>query len=232
MQSTVSLEKFEGPLDVLLRLIEEQKMPITEISLASVTEQFLHHLDTLEEERPQALADFLVIASRLVYLKSKTLLPYLYPEPDEGPSLADQLKLYKQYLDASKDLLVLWQAERIAYGRVEPPITVSQSFVMPKRVGTTELERSFLILLRKLKPAQPLPQMHIDRSVSVKQRITSLYESIKQAKQLRFDTFTQAAQSKTEVIVSFLALLELVRDARVQFDQTQAFDHLVITLVR
>ena len=129
MSTEIKLEKFQWPLDLLLQLIEQEKMAITEISLSEVTEQFLNYLDKLsapgvDSDHSDFLADFLVIAAKLVYLKSKHLLPYLQPEEDEGPNLADQLKLYKQYLEASKKILAFWQAERLAYGRTEPPVKV------------------------------------------------------------------------------------------------------------
>jgi segregation and condensation protein A len=232
MESTVTLEKFEGPLDVLLRLVEEQKMPIADVSLAAVTEQFLAYLDSLEEERSEALADFLVIASKLVYLKSKTLLPYIFPpEPDEGLSLADQLKLYKKYLDASKDVLALWQRGFVSYGRTEPFVTTNAEFNPPTNATSQHIEQSFNLLLKRLKPIQVLPQMNIDRSISVKQKIFSLYESIKQAKRMSFEHMTNGYASRTDVIISFLAILELVKDSRVAIEQANAYDNLVISLV-
>jgi segregation and condensation protein A len=77
METAVTLEKFQGPLDLLLQLIEKEELPIAEISIAEVTDQYVRYLDTLEELFPEELADFLVIATKLLYLKSKTLLPYL-----------------------------------------------------------------------------------------------------------------------------------------------------------
>src|SRR3989338_6596602 len=120
MAKEIKLEKFQGPLDLLLQLIEQDELNITEISLSNVTEQFFDYLNKLEESRSEELADFLVIATKLVYLKSKHLLPYLYPEADEGPSLAEQLKLYKRYADASKEIGRLWEQGSIASGRIEP----------------------------------------------------------------------------------------------------------------
>src|SRR3989338_2895506 len=120
MSTDLKLEKFEGPLDLLLQLVDQEKLSITEIALSKITEQFFSYLDTLEKNRPEELADFLVVAARLIFLKSHNLLQYVNPqEEDAGPALADQLKLYKQYVKASKTINILWQAGKMAYGRIE-----------------------------------------------------------------------------------------------------------------
>ncbi len=230
MVAAVTLEQFQGPLDLLLSLIEDEKMVITDISLSHVTEQFFKYLDTLEEKNPEELADFLVVASKLVFLKSKNLLPYLYPKEDEGPSLADQLKLYKRYADASKLVLQLWERGQVAYGRVEPPTPV-EGFLMPLNATSNHLKNSFLFLLRRLKPIAALPQVSIDRTISVKQKIESIFKALQDFKKLNFDDVVKGAASKTEVIVSFLAVLELVKQERVSVDQGDAFGDFVLTRV-
>ena len=134
------LEKFEGPMDLLLQLIEGEELDITEVSLAQVTEQYFKYLDKLEKNRSAKLVDFLVIAAKLIYLKSKNLLPYLYPEEElEGPSLADQLKMYKAYVDASKNIEQKWEDGSLSYGRIEKPIKIKE-FVVPANAGIDDLE--------------------------------------------------------------------------------------------
>ncbi len=227
MPTEIKLEKFEGPLDLLLQLIEQEKMVITEVSLSQVTEQFLNYLDKFGDDRSENLADFLVIATRLVYLKSKQLLPYLQPEEEEGPSLADQLKLYKQYLEASQKIHSLWTAERVAYGRIEPPVK-AVGFVLPLNARTDDLRSAFLQLIKRLEPISPLPEVKMDRTISIKQKIDSIRKILRQYRQLNFEQLLENATSRTEVIVSFLALLELVKDQSVQIKQAGAFNELVI----
>ncbi len=226
----LKLSQFEGPLELLLNLIEQQELSITEVAIADVTEQFFKHLDTLDESRSEELADFLVIATKLVYLKSKHLLPYLYPEENEGPSLADQLKLYKKYADASKIIEKLWQSGKLAYGRVEPPIHMEE-FILPENATADHLRRSFALLLKKIQPPNPLPEVRIDRTVSVKQKIQSIFEAIQKFKKMSFKDILDNSESKTEVIVSFLALLELVKQEKVYIDQVNAFDNMSIKKV-
>jgi segregation and condensation protein A len=227
MQKEFKLEQFEGPLDLLLTLIDEAKLSITEVALATVTEQFFKHLTTIDEDRSEELADFLVVGTKLVYLKSKELLPYLYPEEEDGPSLAEQLKLYKRYADASKGIGKRWLKNVVGYGHFEPPIKVEGFF--PPQNGTQEaLYKSFTFLLKRLKPVDPLPQVRIDRTVSVKQKVQSLYEALQKCKSLNFREVVGTAATKTDVIVSFLALLELVKQAKASIHQPNSFEDMEI----
>ena len=229
MSHELKLEKFEGPLDLLLQLVDQEKLSISEIALAKVTEQFFSYLDRLEKNRPEELADFLVVAARLIYLKSHSLLQYAYlEEEDSGPGLADQLKLYKQYVEASKQVNSLWEAGKIAYGRIEPPVK-SKEFVLPTNAGAGNLYDSMVLLLGRLKPVDPLPKTTIDHSISIKQKIDSIRHLLQSGKEFSFKNLLSSAQNKTEVIVSFLAILELVREKSVRFTQVNAFEDLLVS---
>ena len=103
--SKVVLEQFEGPLDLLLKLIEKDKLVITEISLAHITNQYLNYIEESKELIPEEVADFLLIASKLIYLKSKHLLPdFNLEDEDDASSLEEQLKIYRQYYDAAQNI--------------------------------------------------------------------------------------------------------------------------------
>lgn len=227
MSKKIKLEKFEGPMDLLLQLIEKEEMNITEISLSQVTEQYFNYLNTLENEHPEELADFLVIATKLVYLKSKNLLPYLYPEEEEGQSLADQLKMYKRYADAANFVQDLWTKNKVSYGRIEPPIKLA-GFVMPFNATMGDLHEAFTLLLRRLKPSNPLPQVSIDHSISVKQKVESIFNAIKEWKKMDFRDILRTAESRTEVIASFLAVLELLKQEKISIHQEEAYENMVI----
>lgn len=229
MSHELKLEKFEGPLDLLLQLLDEEKLSISEIALSKVTEQFFVYLDKLENNRSEELADFLVVAAKLIYLKSHSLLQYAYPEDeDSGPSLADQLKLYKQYVEASKIINGLWGKQAIAYGRIEPPVKVKE-FVLPVNAGTNNLRDAMMFLLTRLKPLEPLPKVSIDHSISVKQKIDAIRDLLKSGKEISFKNLLSSAKNKTEVVVSFLAILELVKQRSVRFKQINTFEDLIIS---
>lgn len=230
MSSDIKLEKFEGPLDLLLQLIELEKLSITEVSLSQVTEQFLKYLDKLEIEKSEELADFLVIATKLVYMKSRTLLPYLNPEEEDGPSLADQLKMYQQYIAASKKINIYWEQNRIAYGRIEPPVK-SLEVVWPLNAATKDLFKIMNKLVARLRPPTPLPKITIDRAISVKQKVESIWNALKQHRKINFKDLLESAESKTEVIVSFLALLELMRDQKAFINQSDTYGNMEVNLI-
>ena len=122
----VALDVFEGPMDVLLRLIEREQLDITLVSLALVTDQFLEHVSRLREVTPASLADFLVIAARLLVIKSRVLLPKpeAEPEEDEGDwkeDLAERLREYRRYKQAAASLREMEKAGYRSYPRIAPP---------------------------------------------------------------------------------------------------------------
>ncbi len=224
---TLELPQFSGPLDLLLALIQEEKLTITEVSIAKVTEQFLRYLDTLEERRPEELADFLVIAARLLLLKSRTLIPQFGAIEDEGPSLEDQLRLYKDFVEASKLFHKRWLSSVESVFRVEPtqkPLT----FVSPTNVTLEVLRKHMLQLITRLTPPKPLPQTHIDKAVSMKQKIDQIRSGLRQAGDVHFHALRADAQNKTEVIVSFLALLELVKMKVISLKQDEGFGDIIV----
>jgi segregation and condensation protein A len=227
--NTYSLPQFEGPLDLLLHLIEEEKMPLSDVALAAVTEQFMNRLKGMPEDRGGELADFLVVATKLLYLKSRLLLPYLYPEETEGPTLADQLKLYKEFVAASKDTARLWNRLLLGYGRIEPPAAV-EGFCMPTNAHSSHLERAFSQVLKRLRPLKALPQVVIDRTVSLKEKIESIYRSLQSVSNIKFSSMTVSAQNRTEIIITFLAILELAKQQRVTLKQDVCFDDVEVVL--
>lgn len=231
MVKEIKLGQFEGPLELLLRLIEGEQMKITEVSISAVTGQFFNYLRTLEEADPEELADFLVVASRLVYLKSRHLLPYLHPpEEEEGASLADQLRLYKKYADASRSVEERWRSGGVSYGRLEP-MRPPAGFVLPLNGSAGDLRRAFAGLLARLKPIAVLPKVAIDRAVSVKEKIAAICAAFGRAKKLSFRELLGADAGRTEVIVNFLAVLELVKEQKVSVAQRAAFADMILNKV-
>jgi len=230
MISNIKLEQFNGPLDLLSQLIFEQKMEISEISISAVTEQYLDYLDTLEKVDPQDLADFLVIAARLLLLKSKTLLPQFAPEEEEEESLEEQLKLYRAFVDASKKIEKRWNDSLVAYSRVETP-TPPKEVYKPDNLGLETMHQTMVQLLDRLAPPKSLPRTYIDKTVSMKEKVDFLRKMLKKNKNVRFVELLSDTKSRTEIIVSFLAILELVKQKSVYLQQESSFEDIVISSV-
>ncbi len=231
MPPTVKIAQFEGPLDLLLQLVTDEDLPITEISLTEITEHFLEQLNK-RDDRSENMADFLVLASRLLYLKSRVLLPYLYPEEAEsGPGLVDQLKLYKRYVDASELIRDRWTDMAQCYGRTAATQMPVTALTFPTNANTSMLRRAMETLLKRWKPLPSLPQLAIDRSLSVKETIAAIVERLRDLKRFQFSHLLGERPQKTDVIVHFLALLELCKRQEVCIFQSDTFADFMVERV-
>lgn len=201
--------EFSGPLEILLSLVEEKELPISEISLSEVTDQYLAYLDSVEERRPDELADFLVVAARLLYIKSRTLLPELAADDDDGVSLEHQLRLYQRFVAASHEIEARWESTAHSYVHTEPKI-VPEEAVCPSNFTAAALVEAMRALIARIKPPPALPETFIDKTISLKACIDSLRKLLKAGKTLSFFE-TCAHGGRTDTVVNFLALLELVK---------------------
>ena len=225
-------EKFGGPLQLLLELIEQEKLEITEISLSQVADQFIEHIKKNERINPAELADFLVVAAKLLYLKSKVLLPSLFDETEEDPAeeLKKQLAVYKRYLEASRDVNKLFTSSRIAFARAKLPVSLSESFYPPPSLETGNLREVFLAVIRKIEPIIRLPKEGLKKVISIREKIEHIREIIMTKIRSGFRELTRAAKSKTEVLVTFLALLELVKQQTIIVEQSSRYGDIEILL--
>jgi segregation and condensation protein A len=223
----LKLDQFSGPLDLLLSLIADEKLDITTIALSRVTEQYLDYLGQVDEKDANELADFLVVATRLLLLKSRALLPQLMPEPDDGPSLEAQLRLYKIFVDASKKIQKLWSSADGGHWRIEPPRR-SEVFVPPENVSVERLRGIMVQLINRLRPPKALPRTVIDKSVSIQEKIERIRSLFRQVKSLSFLEMVNESRSRTEIIISFMAILELMKQQVVTLSQEDQFGDIVI----
>ncbi|MBD3251618.1 hypothetical protein GF380_04170, partial [Candidatus Uhrbacteria bacterium] len=117
MSVTVQIEKFQGPLHLLLQLVEREELDISEISLSHVADQYVSHVQANKGKiPPEELADFLVIAAKLVLIKSRLIIPSLVEDvEEEGPDLASQLRLYRQFMRAAEQMNERWMQGKVSY---------------------------------------------------------------------------------------------------------------------
>lgn len=223
----VRLQQFEGPLDLLLQLIEQNRLDISTVSLAEVTEQYLGTLQDVERLHPDELADFLVVAAKLLLIKSRILLPHLDVPEDEGFSLEDQLKLYQTFVEASVLIRRLYRRKRVMYGR-EHPATLEPLFAPPQRIGAATLHDVFENVLQKLEPIAALSETTIARTISLQAKIESIRQLIFEQSAVNFRELLEHAKSRMDVIVTFLALLELVKQRTAVVVQSENFADITI----
>lgn len=223
----IKIDNFQGPLDLLLQLIDQQKLEITEVSLSAVTDQYIDHLEGVSDLDPEELSDFLVIAARLLFLKSKAVLPMM-DEEEVVDDLEKQLKIYKQFLVASQ-----WMAERLkethfSYKREKPPVRQEVRFSPAKNMTDENMHQSFLRVLKRLDPIVRMPKQMMERAVSLKKTIMDLRTHFQHHTQMSFKKVFETAENKTELIVGFLAMLELVKQRFLVVEQNDTFDDIVI----
>ena len=224
----IKLDQFEGPLDLLLRLIEGEKLDIGQVSLAKITEQYIEYLDQAENLKPEELADFLVIAAKLLLIKSRMLLPSIGDEIEkESFELEAQLKIYKEYLEASKKLHKIILKRNFSFPR-QKNIVVS-GFVAPENADKNALFNYFSKILKGLEPLVRIPKAAIRRVLSLKEKIKEIQEIIFQGKKLEFKHLIKKSSSKTDIIMSFLALLELVKQRTIFVVQEESFEEIIIS---
>lgn len=231
-------EKFQGPLALLLQLIEKEEMDITEVALAAIADQYVSYVEESEEIDPEEVADFLVIAARLLYIKSKALLPYLSldEEEDDASELERQLKMYKEFVDASlkiKEMIATAQplfAPEFSkkFKRHQIP---QESFSPPQGLGAQDLRSTWLNIVSRLKKEseRKLPEEKLEAKVSLDERISHIRNLLKEKLQMSFHHLLHKAQSKVEVIVDILALLELAKQREIIFEQEELFSEIKVS---
>lgn len=228
---SVKLEKFEGPLDLLLQFIEDQKLDITEVSLALVADQYIQYLNQAANIGPDELADFLLVAAKLLYIKSKALLPSLDLGMDEEVAdLAKQLKIYKEYLEASKVIHKMILKKRFSFVRERAVKTEDIIFNPPKKLEISKLKSIFEEIIKDLKPFFEISKKTIERTVSIGEKIAYIKNYVLSCieNKLCFRNLLKDVKSKTEIIVSFLALLELVKQRSIHVAQDEIFKDITI----
>ena len=226
----IKIEKFEGPLDLLLQLIEDQKLDITQISLANVTEHFLQYLRTPDAIKPAELADWLVVAAKLLVIKSKTLVPSLAltaEETEDATDLAWQLYQYKCYKEIAKYLRSLDERQAQGWSRhiaFDEKIT----FYPDPAASVSTLRDAMRYLGKTLEEITSLPKKILEEVVTITEKIEHLQKTIQEKLELKLRDLVSSAKSKTEVIVTFLALLELVKQRILSVEQESLFADIVI----
>jgi segregation and condensation protein A len=233
MAYSVSIEHFEGPLDLLLQLIESEKMEITNISLLQVTEPFVKHVrENHGKIAPEDLADFLVVAAKLVYLKSKALLPHLYdPLLEEGPDLETQLRLYKTFVEASSKIALLEKLGKSSYARTyRAPKQEGPVFTPPQGVTGAMLQELYRQAIRRIEPLIALPKASMERAITIEAKIEQLRLRVGKLIQSSFHRFLSESQDRHEMVVSFLALLELIKQRIVNVEQENHFSDIRLTI--
>ncbi|MBI2108609.1 MAG: segregation/condensation protein A [Parcubacteria group bacterium] len=228
---TVTTRGFEGPLDLLLQLIEKRKLHINDISLAQITDDYLAHIEGLESFPLKEAAHFILIASTLVLIKSRSLLPNLTLTEEEEGDIRDLERRLKEY-QRIKELSVRVQEQFNTTPIFIPAHIISRTppvFSPTKKITLAAMHEYIRHILSYLPTKEIIPQAFVKKMVSVEETIATLLERVKRDMKVRFGDFSQIqVADKINVIVSFLAVLELVKRGSVLVSQHTQFGDIHI----
>ncbi len=228
------LEKFQGPLDLLLELIEKEQMSITDIALSQITDEYLRYIESAQDVISlDELASFIEIASRLLLIKSKTLMPLLEINQEEEKDINElkmKLEIYKVFKNLARNL-----QKRYAQGRPFLSRQVSilswVIFYPPENITKERLQLLFKGILNEVEELRKkivYPGKVIKKLVSLKEKIQEIEERIKKDLAITFSQLTKNSKSKMEIVVSFLAILELVKRQIIIIEQKDIFEEIKI----
>jgi len=229
----VQLEKFEGPLDLLLQLIEEQKLDITRLNLAKVADDYLEYIRANEGISLENLAEFVTIASRIILIKSQSLLPSLEITAEEEKEIVDlenQLREYQKFKIAGGKIGEILKEKRFSFSR-DYLLGVAAAYSPPKNVNVFDLKKAFLKVVSEIVLPEKIPEETVREIITLEDKIEELKNSLQKRVETSFRELSSSAENKVEIIVAFLAMLEMVKQRIIDVEQKELFDDIKIAKV-
>ncbi len=225
-------EQFSGPIEKLLEMIEEKKMEITDLNLAEVTADFLEHLDKIKNLKPRVLADFIVVASHLILIKSKALLPSMElsgEEEEEIEKLKNRLRFYQEFKPTLSLLKKKWEENNISISR---PLFAGRPtiFYPAKNTNVRSLQKSLKEIFETLKEFENNSQPLEFSLIKLEEKIEEIMKKLA-GPELDFGRMAEK-RKKSEVIVMFLAVLHLLADHMIRAEQKSKFSGIILKKIK
>ena len=219
----VFLDTFEGPLDLLLYLIRKQNLNILDVPIADITDQYVNYINLMKELELELAGEYLLMAAMLAEIKSKMLLPLfeeVEDEEDPRAELVRRLLEYERYRKASEELNKLKRLERDVFITGVESSHLAQPIELPD-ISLQELLLSFQEVLKR---AEMFTTLHVLKEpLSVRERMTTILEKLKNKDFLDFTELFDLEEQKTGLVVTFLAILELMKESLLEIVQTKAY---------
>lgn len=240
MAYNVRLDQFEGPLDLLLHLIEDAKLDIKDIFVSEITSQYLSYMNQLDELDMDTASEFLTMAATLLYIKSRQLLPRP-PKEDEGEEedpealLIRQLKEYKAFKEAGEGLQALLAEAKASYTRLPEDVVLPEKNVELDCKDLGGLYTAFLAILTRVEEeAEDRPAPHHVRPdhYTVRRQMRRIRDRLMEKPRVRFEELFESGANKMEVIVTFMALLEMIAHSEILLKQSAPFAPITITVYK
>jgi segregation and condensation protein A len=225
----ITTKVFEGPLSLLLDLIEKRKLLINEISLSQVTNDFLEFISVIEQKDLYKLTEFLSIASTLILIKSKSLLPQLDLSTEEGSEIEDlelRLKLLQIFKNTSKDIRGIF-GKQTQYSRLHVKKHVI-SFLPTEQVDVLKMKWFIDHILHNLPKIDKKPEKRVSKTISLEEMMNKVINRVRQNMSISFKVLSKEHKERKNVIIGFLAILELVKLGTVDANQQNTFEDIMI----
>ncbi|WP_079476630.1 segregation/condensation protein A [Marinococcus halophilus] len=235
-QYKVKIDQFEGPLDVLLHFVQQAEMDIQDIPLAAITDQYLQYVRTMQELELDVAGEYLVMAATLLQIKSQTLLPVTVDEDtwmeEEDPKeqLIEQLEEYKRYKEAAGKLQHREQEQQQVYKKPlsEWSTDDAREEGLPDGLTVYDMVAAFQKMKERAKNAHP-PQATVRADeYSVEERMTEVMEELERLEGCSFYQLFAETRTRPQMVVTFLALLELMKQKQIRCEQANNFDDITI----
>lgn len=228
----VKIKQFEGPFDLLLELIDKKKLPVNEVSLAEVADQYLNHLKSLPDFPTNEVASFIVIASTLVLIKSRSLMPSLslsQEEETEIKDLEERLRLYKIYKALAKELEKIF-GKQVIFAREAMLLQTEAVFAESKDLSLKNIFIAGKEMLARLPEKESnFPETMVKKTITLEQKIEELKKRLEERISFCFSEITKnSGCEKVDLIVNFLALLELTKRGLIIVRQDKIFGEIEI----
>ncbi len=226
-------EQFEGPLDLLLSLIEKEKLDITQISLAKITGAYLEKIGELEGSSSD-IADFLLIAAKLLYIKSKELIPGVetVEEEEEIADLEERLREYQAYKKAASHFDGMLSTLNRSFTKRGKP-EVATTFSPPKDLDSAGLFAIFSEVMNRVSEEAPeQTEIKTEKKVTLEEKRAEILTQIKKSKKTSFRSILSKVHTKAEVIVTFLAILEMIKQKEIKVEQEGNFADFTVSGVK
>lgn len=238
MDYSIKIDEFEGPLDLLLHLIKQSNIDIYDIEVEEITNQYLEYIQKMEELNIDVASSYLVMASELIELKSRSLLPLpkeeekIEEEEEENTkeNLIKKLVLYKTYKEVSKKFQIL-EANRQKI-IVKPPENI-HSYIVEEKITQGEnvdiLMEAFYAYLERMKLSKPLHTKITSKEYSIEERNISIQNILREKKKI---TFTELFDIKRKdyIVITFLSILDLVKKNQIILKQERNFENILLEL--
>jgi segregation and condensation protein A len=230
---SIKTEHFEGPLELLIELVEKRKLLINDISLAQVTDEYMARVSAMQEKSLPNTAQFITLAATLLLIKSKSLLPVLELTDEEEANIEDleeRLKRYQIYRDAASDVATRFDTNRQYESQFVPK---REPVFTPDSLCTLEnLDEALGQLLQNLPKINKKPAVKVKPTITIEEMISRLQARIASQMTTRFSDIQREEPEHKNVIVGFLAILELVKQGEVLVAQSNRFADIEVSLER